>query len=677
MPLEIQGTTPPPLDPLEHVVISPANVELERRQATAQRLNRRERRAARAAIKRLDRQLAAAEWSTVLGIYRELTPAVERGKALYAEWKAAPDENLASELRALVPAVRRWRAISPQYKRCLPLARERRRYQIALENHAIAVRREKLHAQEYQRWEKEAQIYERLIVHKLTSLGYAYRRTEGDKHRVDEVQFDTVTITEDAIWYKVDAAYQTAFKNYKTNLPQGIRIVSDLLNPETLDELTVTCQRQVTGSWSSNGAWIVVHRLDAADGLMNFVRFDNVMEYYPHRQHNAFPICVGVGLHRQVQWCNLADYPHWLVGGLTGGGKSNFINASLSTLISMHTPQDLRLVLIDLKGGLEFDFYQGIPHLHGKIIDSVNGVADALHEMEALMYDRFRRARGIAKSLTEYQARRPRDYTPRVVIVFDEVASIMDHGDTTKQILASLRELTRMGRAVGVHVFLCTQRPDVRAIEGAIKVNLAVRLSGRMPSSADSVTILGNNLAANLAAVPGRMVFQLGPDPIQVQTPYISDDNLAQALKVALAQDAPPPLDVPEGAAQRRVHQEWTVERVIEFSIKHLNGKIAGRPIYDQITDGTISRAQVYNLVEQVWALEEVEFEGQKYCIEIKPGNVKYLVPVEGADEQFPSFPVPEGDLTGNLVENWPEATHSEILTVEYDQEEACQTPSI
>ena len=624
----LPDVAPPPLDPLEHVVINPANIELERRHATAQRLSLRQRLAARREVKRLSKQLAAAGWDDLLEVRRSLAPDMVRAQAILEAWRAAPDdEAINAERRALAPSVRRWRAVSARYKKLAPLAKARRAAQVALENHEIAVRRERLHKQERKRWEKEAQIYERLITHKLTALGYAYRRTEKDKHKVDEVKFDVVTITEDAIYYKIDSSYQTAFKNWKTNLPQGVRVVHDLLNPETLDELTVTCQRQVTGTWSTNGAWIVVHRLDAADGLMNFVSFENVMEYYPHREHRNFPLCVGVGLHRKVQWCNLADYPHWLIGGLTGGGKSNFINASLATLISMHTPQDLRLVLIDLKGGLEFDFYQGIPHLHGKIVDSVRGVADVLSEMEALMHDRFRRARGIAKSLTEYHARRPNDYMPRVAIVFDEVASIMNSGDTTKQILASLRELTRMGRAVGIHVFLCTQRPDVKAIEGAIKVNLAVRMAGRMPSFADSITILGNNLAANLAAIPGRMVFQLGPDPVQVQTPYISQENLAKALKIALEQPAPPPLDVPEGI--KVIHEAWNVERVIELCIKHLNGVVTGKHIFEALKGEGVSQRQAYAFAEQIWQMERVSVEGKEYAIEKRRGGKHFLVECE------------------------------------------------
>jgi hypothetical protein len=216
---------------------------------------------------------------------------------------------------------------------------------------------------------------------------------------------------------------------------------------------------------------------------------------------------------------------------------------------------------------------------------------------------------------------------PRVIIVFDEVASIMDHGDLTKQILASLRELTRMGRAVGIHVFLCTQRPDVKAIEGSIKVNLAVRMSGRMPSSSDSVTILGNKLAANLAAVPGRMVFQLGPDPQQVQTPFISEENMTKALKIALAMDAPPALDVPDSAVRRHVHQQWTVERVIELSIMHLGGNITWKAIYEAADD--LSQGQARRLVEQIWSMDQIEFDGKTYTIQRGKGHIKRLVELE------------------------------------------------
>src|SRR5690606_28215766 len=130
-----------------------------------------------------------------------------------------------------------------------------------------------------------------------------------------------------------------------------------LLAEDTLTELSITCQRQVTGVHNTSGAWVIVHRLNSHDGLLNYVSYADVQERYPVKHHTRMPICVGVGAHRQIQWINLADFPHWLIAGYTKSGKSNLVNASLCTLITRQSPNDLRLVLIDLKGGLEFSYY--------------------------------------------------------------------------------------------------------------------------------------------------------------------------------------------------------------------------------------------------------------------------------------------------------------------------------
>src|SRR5690606_24374745 len=149
------------------------------------------------------------------------------------------------------------------------------------------------------------------------------------------------------------------------------------------------------------------------------------------------------------------------------------------------------------------------PHLFGGIVDRIEGVVDKLAELEAIMAERFRKFRGVAKRIEEYHGRRPNDSMPRIVAIVEDVSSIDGHGDITKRINASLRSLTQKGRAVGIHVILCTPRPDTHAIPGSIKANLPVRITGRMVTAADSLTILGNSEARKLAPVPGRMMLQI------------------------------------------------------------------------------------------------------------------------------------------------------------------------
>lgn len=635
--IELESNAPPPLEPLTHVVISPANIAAEQRHKNAQTLGFMQRVKIRRARARLLRRLASAGYQDVRVNHAALRHELKQLKAAYSQQKqqlltsGADDSaktNLAALRRQIEAVLQRYQATESQLRELAPMARQYRLANRALEDHRAAVARNKAQKKLQMLMTKEAKIYETLIIDKWTRLGFAHQYTDKGKTKIDRVKFAEVRITLDAIYYKIDASYQTAFKNWKTNLPDGVYITNQLLNDVTLSELSIACQRQVTGVYSASGAWVIVHRLDSADGLLNYVSFDDVLERYPHQHTDRLPICTGVGLNRQVQWVNLSDFPHWLVGGFTNSGKSNMVNVAICTLITHHKPDDLRLVLIDLKGGLEFDFYSEIPHLHGKVVDTVPAVAATLADLESIMHERFKKFKGIAKRLEEYHAKRPNDRMPRILCVFDEVASIMDNGNITKQILASLRELTRMGRAVGIHIFLCTQRPDVKAIDGAIKANLAVRISGRMITSADSVTILGNSLAKDLAPIPGRMVMQLGPDPLPIQTPHIDQDHIIEALKVACAYPAPAPLDVPE---KRVVHQAWTPERVIEFAITHMGGLVSGRRLYDAVQDDHVTAQQMYDLAETVWSMANptLTHKGIEYRIQKSRGGGKRLVPVE------------------------------------------------
>lgn len=630
----LEIAAPAPLSPLTDVVISPANIAAQQRQKQARRLRWGERRKIRKQIARLDKQLKKSGYKEIRAVYVALRPKVAQLHASYTELRMRVQENpddpelqsqMALLLEQLKPIKEQWDTVKLKAHQISPILQQHQKLCHLLKDHSIAVAREKAESRLRKAMEKEAAIYEQIIIDKWTALGFCHRYTEKNKQKTHKVSFSQISITLDAIYFKINASFKTAFGNWKTEIPQTVRVKEDLLDPSTLDELSIACQRQVTAVWSPDGAWVIVHRLDSVDGLLNYVKFDDVMERYPAQHAHRMPICVGVGANRQVQWVNLAQYPHWLIGGFTNSGKSNMVNVGICTLITKHHPRDLRLVLIDLKGGLEFSYYRDIPHLHGEIVDSIEGVANALSEMESLMKERFKQFRGIAKTLSEYHIRRPNEHMPRVLVVFDEVASIIGHGDLTKQIIASLRELTRMGRAVGIHIWLCTQRPDTQAIDGSIKANLAVRISGRMTTSADSVTILGTGAAKDLAAIPGRMVMQLGPDPIQIQSPYIDQDDIENSLKRAKLYSAPPSLEIPESS--KIVHQVWTVERVIELSLRHLGGKITWKDVYQAADD--LSQSQARKLVESVWNMGEVEFEGKKYRVQKGRSNLRTLVQIE------------------------------------------------
>lgn len=654
IPANLDTAAPAPLAPLEHVIINPANIEIEKRRKRAVKLTVWERWRKQRDLQAVEQELKRVQFDEVAAVYEALKERMELLAVLHDELKeqrAANPEDVEVQkkwrrlARKSVPLRQRWQAVNSHYKQIVPIFNRQQELKQSLENHDIAVARDKAEKKRFKLMTVEAKIYERLIIEKWTRLGYCHRYKEGEKNRIDRVSFSKVGISLDAIYFKIATSSQTAFKHWTTNIPDTVKVTTQLLTEETLDELSITCQRQVTGIHSPSGAWVIVHRLDSVDGLMNYVAYSDVMDRYPVSISHKVPICVGVGLNREVKWVNLADFHHWLIGGFTGSGKSNLVNVGICTMISQHKPDDLRLVLIDLKGGLEFSDYKGMPHLHGDIIDTVSGVADCLAEVEAIMKERFKKFRNVARNYEDYRVRRPNEHMPRLVVIFDEVASIMDNGETTKRILSSLRELTRQGRAVGINILLCTQRPDVEAIAGSVKANLNLRISGRMTTSQDSITVLGSSAAKELAAVAGRMVLQIGPDPEALQTPHITEDDILAAKKIALKYEAPAPLEIPVGA--RNAHRDWTPENIIEFSLKHMDGLLSGRRIFDALHDSNITAKQVYGLVEQVWAMENIVFEGQRYAVEKRRGSARYLVPItdtpqlqdkEGEDSQVHSF---------------------------------------
>jgi S-DNA-T family DNA segregation ATPase FtsK/SpoIIIE len=646
--------------PLTHVVISPANIALEARLHRAKPLTRSQIKQLNRELKQVERRVAQLshgheerlarfqevreslrvlkQWKLELTDKRDQLP---NDPHLQAQW-----EELLETARPLQVEYEKLRGHLKQWDEFSKQASQIR--QRILDNPAV-IERANAEAKSSLIQQEEAHAYEQLIIDRLTSMGYCYRWNDkrGNK-RVDEVYFSEAHITMDAVFFKIAASYRTMFGGYKTQMPQGVRI-QDLIHEDTLLELSYACQRQVTAKSNlTGGAWIVVHRLDTNDGLLNQVGYAAVMKSYPQKHHERLPLCVGVAYHRQVQWLNLGDYPHMLVAGFTGSGKSNFVNSIICNLISMHSPEEVRLVLVDLKDGLEFDSFGHIPHLHGQVVDKISALADTLQELEVIMQDRNHLMRGKAKRIQEWNAKYPDKKLPRIICIIDEVASIMGQGESTKRINHSLRQLTAKGRAPGIHIILSTQRPSVDAIDGGIKVNLAARIVGRMPSHTDSLTVLGSGDAKELSAVPGRMILQIGPDPMPVQTPLIDEGDIVQALKTAMEYPVPEPLPVPEGI---NLTEEWTPEKIIALSLNHLGGTISHKAVWDEIKeDGGLSRNQVRQMLERIWAQECITHDGKTYQAKRGARGTHKLIEVDQITN-LPVSPQSTGsDLSGDLT---------------------------
>ena len=218
------------------------------------------------------------------------------------------------------------------------------------------------------------------------------------------------------------------------------------------------------------------------------------------------------------------DGPHGLVGGTTGSGKSEFLRSMVAGLAARNDPTRLTFILIDFKGGAAFKTCERLPHTIGTVSNLDEQLADrALTALEAELRYRqevFARAGEGVDNLDAYLATKPDVPMPRLLLVIDEFAMLAkDYPD----VLKSLVSVAAVGRTLGVHMVLATQRP-AGVVNEDILANTNLRVALRVQSRDDSNNVIGVPAAAAIGRTQwGRAYVKLGQDDITpVQTALVT-----------------------------------------------------------------------------------------------------------------------------------------------------------
>lgn len=192
---------------------------------------------------------------------------------------------------------------------------------------------------------------------------------------------------------------------------------------------------------------------------------------------------------------DLGQMPHMLVGGSTGSGKSVFLFSMLAAMLMTHPSQDeLKLVLSSSK--LEdFIHFEGLPHLYsGRIISDATEATRVIKEV--IFEESEKRGRLLAEArvanITEYNKVASEKLAP-IVVVIDEFADLADQLETKKEQNAFYKPVQRIaqtGRSRGIHLVICTQRPEAKLVPSTTKAQLNGRVALRVNDGISSRMII-------------------------------------------------------------------------------------------------------------------------------------------------------------------------------------------
>jgi S-DNA-T family DNA segregation ATPase FtsK/SpoIIIE len=227
---------------------------------------------------------------------------------------------------------------------------------------------------------------------------------------------------------------------------------------------------------------------------------------------------LGVDVKDDIVYLNLhekAHGPHGLVAGTTGSGKSEILQTFILSAATLFHPYEIGFVIIDFKGGGMVNQFEKLPHLigaitniDGKEIDrSLKSIKAELLKRQTLFADIG--VNHIDKYIKAYKSGQATVALPHLVIIVDEFAELKaEQPEFMKELISA----ARIGRSLGIHLILATQKPAGQVNE-QIWSNSKFKLCLKVQDQADSKEVIKSPLAAEIKE-PGRAYLQVGNNEI-------------------------------------------------------------------------------------------------------------------------------------------------------------------
>ncbi|MFF3747562.1 type VII secretion protein EccCa [Streptomyces kronopolitis] len=243
--------------------------------------------------------------------------------------------------------------------------------------------------------------------------------------------------------------------------------------------------------------------------------------------------------------------PHGLCVGATGSGKSELLRTLVLGLATTHGSETLNFILVDFKGGATFAGLADLPHVAAFISNLAEDLTlvDRLHDAlagELLRRQELLRSTGNFANIGAYErahaAGAPLQPLPTVLVVLDEFSELLT---ARPEFIDTFLQIGRIGRSLGVHLLLASQRVDEGRLRG-LDTYLSYRMVMRTFSAEESRIALGAPDAYHLPNVPGAGLLSHGTEaPTQFKAAYVSGPYRPQQASAAARQHALSPMLFP------------------------------------------------------------------------------------------------------------------------------------
>ena len=301
-----------------------------------------------------------------------------------------------------------------------------------------------------------------------------------------------------------------------------VPFLPDLVPGPVFDDI---CRRLGSAGTPPTDPGAAMAAVVALAGILPLSSADIARRWSPSADTTGLSVPVGMGRNGTVHLDIERDGPHLLVAGTTGSGKSEFLRTVVAALAASYPPDRVSLLFVDFKGGSGLGPLTGLPHCVGMLSDL--GLQEVERTLVSLRAEVRRReellASAQARDLIAYRAlNRERPALPHLIIVIDEFRMLVDEAPGA---LSELMRIAAIGRSLGIHLIMATQRPQ-GAITADIRANVTSRVVLRVQSGMESIDVLNSTHAADIPiATPGRGFLVKGTEaPQEFQTATLTPE---------------------------------------------------------------------------------------------------------------------------------------------------------